>query len=59
MSWKTLKKFFEAFICETVLITDKQLSFLQAFDMIAALFILQPMQKTTMPKEKKINIKDC
>ena len=52
MSWKTLKEFFEAFICETVLITNKQFSFLPAFDMTDALFILKPMQKK-LPCEKK------
>ena len=56
MSWKTLKEFFEAFICETVLITNKQFSFLQAFDMTAAPFILQPMQKKLPCQKKKMLI---
>lgn len=49
---KDIKRVLEAFICETVSITNRQFSLLQAFDMTEVVYILQPMQKkTTMPKE--------
>ena len=53
---KDIKRVLEAFICETVSITNKQFSFLQAFDMTAAPFILQPMQKKLPCQKKKMLI---
>lgn len=53
---KDIKRVLEAFICETVSITNRQFSLLQAFDMTEVVYILQPMQKKLPCQKKKMLI---
>lgn len=53
---KDIKRVLEAFICETVSITNRQFSLLQAFDMTEVVYILQPMQKNLPCQKKKMLI---